>query len=399
MPCRSCGESQLQNVLSLGRTPLANALLPREDLARAEEAFPLDLAFCPACSLVQIVETVPSEKMFRDYVYFSSFSEGMLKHAEEHVRRLIETAKLGKASLAIESASNDGYLLQNFVKAGVPVLGIEPARNIAKVAEGKGIRTRCEFFTRELASALPQADVVIANNVLAHVPDLNGFIAGIRTVLKPDGVATVEVPYVRDMVDHCEFDTIYHEHLSYFSVTALDALISRNGLVLDRVERLALHGGSLLLFLRHRKSDRSTVEAILREEAAWGVGQLLPYRVMAHRVAGMKESLRGLLSDLKGEGRRIAAYGAAAKGATLLNYFRIGTEWLDYVVDRSPHKQGKFMPGSRLPIEPVERLVERKPDYVLLLAWNFADEILRQQEAYRRSGGRFIVAVPELRVL
>jgi SAM-dependent methyltransferase len=386
-------------VLSLGKTPLANSLLPGDSAAGAEERFPLDLVFCPKCSLVQISESVPPEKMFRDYLYFSSFSEGMLKHAEEHATRLIALQKLGRDSLALEIASNDGYLLKNFVKAGVPVLGIEPARNIAKVAEERGIRTVSEFFTKELASTLPKADVVIANNVLAHVPDLNGFIAGIRTVLKPGGVATIEVPYVRDMVDHCEFDTIYHEHLSYFSATALDALVSRNGLVLDQVERLPIHGGSLLLFLRHQKTDRSSVEALLREEAAWGVSGRLPYRVMAHRVAGMKESLRGLLGDLKREGKRIAAYGAAAKGATLLNHFSIGTEWLDFVVDRSPHKQGKLMPGARLPIEPVERLLERKPDYVLLLAWNFADEILRQQEAYRRQGGRFIVAVPELRVL
>jgi SAM-dependent methyltransferase len=399
MFCRSCANSEVELVLSLGRTPLANALLDPAAPPAAEERFPLDLVFCPKCSLVQISESVPPEKMFRDYLYFSSFSEGMLTHAEEHVRRLVGLQKLGKDSLAIEIASNDGYLLQYFLKAGVPVLGVEPARNIAKVAESKGIRTVSEFFTQELASKLPKADVVLANNVLAHVPDLNGFIAGIRTVLKPDGVATIEVPYVRDMVDHCEFDTIYHEHLSYFSVTALDSMVSRNGLVLDQVERLSIHGGSLLLFLRHRRTDRSSVEALLREEAAWGVSQRLPYRVMAHRVAGMKESVRGLLADLKRDGKRIAAYGAAAKGATLLNHFGIGTEWIDYVVDRSPHKQGKLMPGARLPVERVEFLVERKPDYVLLLAWNFADEILKQQEAYRRLGGKFIVAVPELKVL
>jgi len=399
MPCRSCAAPDLALILSLGKTPLANSLLSPGAPAASEERFPLDLVFCPKCSLVQIAVSIPPEKMFREYSYFSSFSEGMLRHAEEHVARLIRMQGLGGDSLAMEIASNDGYLLQHFVKAGIPVLGVEPARNIAKVAVDRGIRTVSEFFTRELAATLPKADVVIANNVLAHVPDLNGFIAGVRTVLKPGGVATIEVPYVRDMVDGCEFDTIYHEHLCYFSVAALDALISRNGLVLDRVERIPIHGGSLLLQLRHEKTDRGSVEALLREEGQWGVKQKLPYQVMAHRVEGMKASLRGLLADLKKEGRRIAAYGAAAKGATLLNHFGIGTEWLDYVVDRSPHKQGRLMPGARLPIEPVERLVERNPDYVLLLAWNFADEILRQQEAYRRQGGRFIVAVPELRVL
>jgi len=399
MSCRSCGNGALDLVLSLGAIPLANALPAPEDLGRPDERFPLDLAFCPKCALVQILETIPPEKMFRDYLYFSSFSETMLRHAEEHVRRLVKEERLGPSSLAMEIASNDGYLLQYFVKAGIPVLGVEPARNIARVAEEKGVRTISEFFTRELAATLPKADVVIANNVLAHVPDVNGFVAGIKTVLKPGGVATIEVPYVREMVDRTEFDTIYHEHLSYFSVAALDAIFARNGLVVDRVELLPIHGGSLLLFVRHEKRDRSTVDALLREEEAWGVRSGAAYRRMAERVAGLRSKLLGLLDGLRQEGRKVAGYGAAAKATILLNFFGIGVDRISFVVDRSPHKQGRFIPGVRIPVSPVERLLQDRPDHVLLLAWNFAEEILRQQSEYRRLGGKFILPIPEVRVL
>jgi SAM-dependent methyltransferase len=399
LPCRSCGHEGLDIVLPLGQIPLVNSFLSKEDLERTEERFPLTLAFCSNCALVQITETIPPEKLFTEYLYFSSYSDTMLRHAREHVARLIDLQKLGRESLAIEIASNDGYLLQYFVEAAIPVLGIEPARNVARAAEARGVRTVTEFFGRDLARTLPNADVVIANNVLAHVADLNGFVAGIKTVLKPSGLATIEVPYVKEMIDRCEFDTIYHEHLSYFSLTSLDPLFRRHGLVLDRVERLPIHGGSLLLFIRHQPREREVVERMLAEEQGWGAHRRSYYRMLAHRVVGVREALRSLLEELKGEGKRIAAYGAAAKGTTLLNCFGIGREFIEYVADRSPHKQGRFVPGVQIPVVGPERLLRDRPDYVLLLAWNFADEILKQQAEYRRGGGKFILFAPELKVI
>ncbi len=408
--CRACGGKELAPVLSLGKTPLANALLAADDLAKPESTFPLELVFCPSCTLVQITEEVPPETMFGEYLYFSSFSDTMVKHAETIAARLTKDQGLGPKSLVVEVASNDGYLLQHYAKAGVPVLGVEPARNIAKVAEEKGIRTLCRFFGRELAEELrakgERADVIHANNVLAHVPDLEGVVAGFGALLKDEapgqraGVAVVEAPYVRDLVDHCEFDTIYHEHLCYFSLTALDRLTARHGLVIHDVERLAIHGGSLRIFFSkagaYERSERVTV--LLGEEKASGVDTLEFYAGFASRVNGLKTELVSVLRDLKAKGARIAAYGAAAKGATLVNFFGIGADLVDFVVDRSTYKQGRYMPGARIPILPPAALVEKKPDYCLLLAWNFADEILAQQKDYRDGGGKFIVPIPNVRI-
>ncbi len=404
--CRSCGAPGLETVLSLGETPLANALV-RNPAIDPEPRFPLDLVFCPTCTLVQITETVSPELLFRDYVYFSSFSETMLAHARELVERFATTHRLGEASLAVEIASNDGYLLQYYKERGVPVLGIEPAQNVARVAvEQKGVPTIAEFFglvlARRLAAEGRRADVLHANNVLAHVADLNGFVAGVREILKPDGVAAFEFPYVGDMIERCEFDTIYHEHLCYYSAGALKHLFERHGLKLVAVERVPIHGGSLLLQAARAESSLvpdASVAALLDEERARGMDTIEFHRGFARRVLKIKEDLLALLGRLKSEGNRIAAYGAAAKGSTLLNVFGIGTETLDFVADRSTYKQGRYMPGVHVPIVSPERLREAAPDYTLLLTWNFADEILRQQDEYRRRGGKFIIPVPEVRII
>jgi hypothetical protein len=405
--CRSCGAGALDLVLALGETPLANSLLRKEELEKPELRFPLDLVFCRACCLVQITETVPPEQLFREYLYFSSFSETMLSHARTLVTRLIGELGLGAGALAVEVASNDGYLLQYYKAAGVPVLGIEPAQNVARVAvEERGIPTISEFFGLDLARKLVgegrRADVLHANNVLAHVADLGGFVEGVREILADEGVAALEFPYLGDMIEHAEFDTIYHEHLCYFSLTALVHLFGRHGLKALDVERLPIHGGSLLLTVGRAESRRPVgpaVAALLGEERARGMDRLDFYRGFAQRVLDLKERLRGLLGRLKNEGHRIAAYGAAAKGSTLLNTFQIGAETIDFVVDRNTHKQGLYMPGVHIPIAAPEHLCEAMPAYTLLLTWNFAAEILRQQDEYRRRGGKFIVPIPDVQVV
>jgi SAM-dependent methyltransferase len=404
--CRSCGGDDFAPILSLGETPLANRLLSEHELTREEPRYPLDVVYCRACHLVQITQTIPPEELFREYVYFSSFSDEMLERVQWLVSGMLAVRRLGADALVLEIASNDGYLLQYYLRAGVPVLGIEPARNVAEVARReRHIPTICEFFDEALAQRLVaegrQADVVHAHNVLAHVADLNGFVRGVSRVLKPDGVWVIEVPWVRDLIDQVEFDTIYHEHLCYFSLAALEPLLARHGLALGDAVRVPIHGGTLRCFVGHaeRTAPSRRLQRLLDDEVRWGSRDEATYAGFGERVAALREQLVRTLVERKAAGRRIAAYGASAKGSTLLNYFGIRGNLLDFVVDRSPVKQGRYTPGTHLPISPPERLIAEMPDDVLLLTWNFLDEILLQQSEYRRRGGRFIVPVPEVRIV
>jgi hypothetical protein len=398
--CRSCGRSGLQTFLSLGDMPLPDALLRSEELDRHEPRYPLDVAFCPGCSLVQIIEEVPPERLFVDnYLYFSSFSEGLMRHSREHALRLIADRGLNGNSLVVEVASNDGYLLRNFTEAGIPALGIDPAPEQAAAAEAAGVPTLREFFgadvARRLRSEGRSADVIVANNVMAHTPSLNSFVEGLSILLADDGVVTIENTYVKDLIDHCEFDTIYHEHFCYFSCSAVDALARRHGLHLNSVEDFPLlQGGTLRWHLGRSQSADSSAIDHLEDERQQGLTRFEYYRDFGTRVDGIRDDLRELLGSLRAEGKTIAAYGAAAKGSTLVNFVGIGPDLVEYVVDRNVHKHGLFMPGTHLPIREPEMLLETMPDYLLLLAWNYRDEIAEQQAEYLGRGGRFIVPVP-----
>jgi len=403
LECLSCGRHGLVDILSLGALPLANAY-PDADASLDEPRFPLDLAFCPHCTLVQLRHVVPPDQLFSEYLYFSSYSASMLRHAAALAATVVAERGLGAGHLVVEIASNDGYLLQYFKQAGVPVLGIEPAANIARVAEQeRGIPTLNAFFGRELAERLAaegrHADVILGLNVMAHVPDLNGFMSGIRRMLAPDGVAVIEVPYVRDMVDRVEFDTIYHEHLFYFSVHAVARLVERHGLVLQRVDRIPVHGGSLRLFIGMGDAHGPSAERLLEEERALALDREVYYGQFRRAVERVRDELTHTLARLRAEGATIAGYGAAAKGTILLNYCGIDHRTVDFVADKSPHKQGRRMPGCGIPVLDPREIDHRRPTYVLLLVWNIKDEVLEQQDAYRRDGGRFIVAIPELEVL
>ncbi len=403
--CASCGRPSLAPVLDLGRQPLANNLLRQEDLEKTEPKFPLRLSVCQECWLLQITDLVPPVDLFSDYLYFSSFSDKMLAHAAEAASSYIEESGLGVDSLVVEVASNDGYLLKNFVQADVPVLGIEPAANIARVAIDAGIPTLTEFFGLELAERLAeegkQPDLILGNNVFAHAPDTNDFVAGLKRLLKPEGRLILEFPYGVDFIEKSEFDTIYHEHVFYFTLTALKPLFERHQLEIQRVQKLDIHGGSLRLFAGHPGAHEveELVSMLLGQESDRGVSDLSFYQAFAERVDRIRDNLNALLNQLKCEGRSIVAYGASAKGSTLLNYVAPAEGTIDFIVDRSTYKQGRYSPGLHLPIVSAERLSEKQPDYALLLTWNFADEILAQQEAYRKAGGQFIVPIPDVRVL
>jgi SAM-dependent methyltransferase len=431
MICRSCGSTHSAEILDLGLQPLANNLLRQEDLSKTEPKFPLRLAVCQSCWLLQIIDLIPPVQLFTEYLYFSSFSDLMLRHAKQAAERYIREFSLHQQSLVVEIASNDGYFLQYFQRAKIPCLGIEPAQNIAKVAIEKGIDTLVEFFGASLARTLsrsdaprshaPQlpaspgpvvplsrgpvvssaADLILGNNVFAHAPDTNDFVAGLKILLKPKGRIILEFPYAADFIENGEFDTIYHEHVFYFSLTALEPLFARHGLEIFQVERLPIHGGSLRLFAGHTGAHprHPSVDQLRAEEQGKGMGSLPYYQGFAQRVLKLKSALLPLLQDLKRQGKSIAAYGASAKGSTLLNFFGLGHDTLDFVADRSTYKQGRLTPGTHLPIVPPEKLLEKMPDYTLLLTWNFADEILEQQKPYRTQGGKFIIPIPALKIV
>ena len=400
--CRSCGTPVSHEVLDLGVQPLANNLLQPGDLEKLEPRFPLRVAVCHQCWLLQITDTVPPVSLFSEYLYFSSFSDSLLQHAKNAAESHIREFRLGPSHLVVEIASNDGYLLKNFVAAGIPCLGIEPAENIAAVAVQKGVPTLSEFFNGALAEKLSatrgKADLILANNVFAHVPDTNDFIEGIRRLMAPGGRAILEFPYACDLIEHLEFDTIYLEHVFYFSLSALVPLFRRNGLEAIQVERLPIHGGSLRLTVVHTGAaevSRSVVD-LLAEEKSKGVTTPAYYEDFGTNVRRIRNELLTLLASLKAGGKSIAAYGASAKGSTLLNFYGLGGETIDFVADRSTAKQGRLTPGTHLPILAAEELERRRPDFALLLTWNFASEILAQQAPYREAGGRFILPVPEV---
>lgn len=403
--CRFCGSPLEVTFADLGMTPPSNAYLRAEELGRMEPFFPLHAHVCGACFLVQLEQFQSPDEIFGDYAYFSSYSESWLAHARRYAEMAVARFALDGDSQVIEVASNDGYLLQYFLGAGVPVLGIEPAANVAAVAAGRGIPSLTRFFgvetARELAAQGRQADLLIGNNVLAHVPDINDFVAGLAIALKSDGTVTMEFPHLLQLIRNVQFDTIYHEHFSYLSFLAVDRIFQAHGLELYDVEELATHGGSLRIYARHRGAAGPIAHAVgemrARERAA-GLEDLATYRGFAERVKLVKRGLLSFLIEAKFAGKKIAAYGAAAKGNTLLNYCGIRSDFVDYVVDLNPHKQGRFLPGTHIPIRHPDEVARTRPDYLLILPWNLKDEIMGQMAHVRSWGGKFVVPIPATRV-
>jgi len=405
-PCRFCGTPLTESFADLGVSPPSNAYLAEADLRRMEPFYPLHAYVCANCLLVQLDEFQTPDQLFGHYRYFSSFSESWLRHAERYAEAMIGRFSIGARSQVVEVASNDGYLLQFFHRRGVPVLGIEPATNVARAAEEKGITTLVRFFNvstaRNVVLMGKQADLLIGNNVLAHVPDLNGFVAGLKIALKPEGALTMEFPHLLKLVAFNQFDTIYHEHFSYFSLLTAARVFARHGLRLFDVEELETHGGSLRVFACHEGAGHQAsgrVAALLSREREAGLERIESYRGFAENVRKVKRDLLSFLIRAKEDGKTVAGYGAPAKGNTLLNFCGIRTDLLDYTVDLSPHKQGLFLPGSRVPIFTPAKISETKPDYVLILPWNLQDEIMAQMGHIRDWGGRFVVPIPELKVL
>jgi SAM-dependent methyltransferase len=407
--CHSCGATLRQTLLDLGDQPLANSYLTREQLEAGDEPrYPLHARVCSECLLVQVEQVVPPEEIFSDYAYFSSYSDSWLEHSAAFTRVAMKRLSLGSESMVIEIASNDGYLLKNFFDEGVPVLGVEPAANVAEVAVASGVPTEVAFFGRDCAAGIVEhgtaADLIVANNVLAHVPDLDDFLGGVAAVLKPRGVLTVEVPHLLRTLEANEFDTIYHEHLSYFSLLAAQDVLSRRGLRVFDVEELSTHGGSLRIWATLPGAAEAwpttpSVESVLAKERVAGLDAVDGYLSFAPRVERLIEDLRSCLRDAKAESARVAAYGAAAKGNTLLNAAGVTIDDIGYVVDRSPHKQGRFLPGSHLPIYEPDQVRRDRSDYLIVLPWNLREEIMAQMADVRKWGCRFVVPIPRLEII
>jgi hypothetical protein len=404
--CRSCGGPLTVTMADLGLQPASNAFLDSPAAIPQEKRYPLRAKVCETCKLVQVDYDVAPEELFGNYVYFSSYSDDWLAHAKAYCEMARSRFKLGPASLVVELASNDGYLLKNFLTMGIPVLGIDPSDTVAAAAEKIGVPTLVEFFGQKVAKDLKrqgrQADLIIGNNVLAHVPQLNDFVAGIALLLQPMGSVTIEFPHLLKLIEQVEFDTIYHEHYSYFSLYAIEQVFSRHHLRIFDVQRLSTHGGSLRIFAAHTSrpdlADSDSLLAVRAEESAAGLSGLPAYRQFAQRVFECRDSLREFLAGAKREGKRVAAYGAAAKGNTLLNFCGVTSQDIAFVADRNPHKQRKLLPGTHIPVVSPEELLQAKPDYVLILPWNLQQEIRSQLHGINAWGGRFVTPVPSVRV-
>lgn len=403
--CLACSSPLSRTLVDLGMQPLANSYVPVERADEPEPRFPLHARVCDRCLLVQVDPVQPPENIFVDYAYFSSFSESWLKHCSDYADAMTERFALGTEARIVEIASNDGYLLQYFVAKGMRVLGVEPAANVAAAAEARGVPTEVAFFgqdtARRLAGAGWSADLLVAKNVLAHVPDINDFVAGIRLLLKPDGVFTVEFPHLLNLIREVQFDTIYHEHFTYLSLFAVRSIFEAHGLVVFDVEKQPTHGGSLRLFVARAEAGRTPgdrVEAIIAEERTAGLDRPQGYDGFEPRVRAVREKLRAFLERAREQGKSVAAYGAAAKGNTLLNYCGVSAGDIRFVVDRNPAKQGRLLPGSHIPVKPVAALGEARPDYILILPWNLRDEIIAQLPDVPEWGGRFVTAIPELKI-
>ena len=404
--CRFSGIPLRHVFADLGMSPLANSYLAPEQLNRAEKFYPLRAYVSEDNFLVQLEEFETPDHIFSDYAYFSSFSDSWLNHAKAYVEMMIERFKFGPETQVIEIASNDGYLLQYFHERKIPVLGIEPAANVAEAARKKGIPSVVKFFGVETARSLvqegTQADLLLGNNVLAHVPNLNDFVAGMKIALKPGGILTMEFPHLLELIRHNQFDTIYHEHFSYFSFLTVERVFAKHGITLFDVEQLPTHGGSLRIFGRHAEASEPKVTArvsqLKQQEEAAGLTRLETYSKFGEQVKETKRKLLDFLIAAKRQGKTIAAYGAPAKGNTLLNYCGVGRDFIDYTVDRSPHKQGLSLPGTHIPIEAPEKIKATKPDYLLILPWNLREEIMQQMSFIREWGGQFVVPIPEATV-